>query len=240
MIWTRPILPLQSRAPATGERRRSSGAASGNARAAQEASCCRYDPHLDEEQSAQLRDQLIAEIERMGSGDEAAKWAQGKLGTKNTLMPADASAVESAFAQKLSSLEEGQINPSTAQDDDRPNGSEPREPAGEAPLPCSDDERQPILQKGIRLRDKEHRKFVASKPCPCVRSCAVRSGPSALCPAARPRPPGQRRIYRSALSPPSPRARRGDEAAWWQANKIDPIPFALRLWHERQFDQTSI
>jgi hypothetical protein len=56
------------------------------------------DPHLHEEQSAQLRDRLIAEIERIGSGDEAAIWAQGKLGTKNTLMPADASAVEDAFA----------------------------------------------------------------------------------------------------------------------------------------------
>ncbi|MGA7453706.1 MAG: hypothetical protein WBW73_21335 [Rhodoplanes sp.] len=72
------------------------------------------DPHLHEEQSAQLRDQLIAEIERIGSGDEAAMWAQGKLGTKNKLMPADASAVESAFAQRLSLLEASQ-NPGTAQ-----------------------------------------------------------------------------------------------------------------------------
>ena len=64
------------------------------------------DPRLDAEQSAQLRDQLIAEIERIGSADEAAMWAQRKLGAKNTLMPADASAVESAFAQRLSSLEE--------------------------------------------------------------------------------------------------------------------------------------
>ena len=51
-------------------------------------------------------------------------WAQGKLGAKNALMRADASAVEGAFAQRLSSLEESQINPSTAQDDDRPTGSE--------------------------------------------------------------------------------------------------------------------
>jgi hypothetical protein len=94
------------------------------------------DPHLNEEQSAQLRDQLIAEVERIGSGDEATMWAQRKLGAKNTLMPADASAVESAFAQRLSSLEESRINPSIAQDDDRPSGSEPEEPgAAEAPFP---------------------------------------------------------------------------------------------------------
>ena len=81
------------------------------------------DFHPHEEQSAQLRDQLIAEIERIGSADEAAMWAQGKLGTKNKLIPADASAVEYAFAQRLSSLEESQ-NPGIAQHGDQPSGSE--------------------------------------------------------------------------------------------------------------------
>jgi hypothetical protein len=200
------------------------------------------DPNLDEEQSAQLRDQLIAEIEQIGSADEAAMWAQRNLGAKNTLMPADASAVESAFAQRLSSLEEGQINPSAAQDDDRPDVSEPAETgAAEASFPLSDGESGPVLQKGIRLRDKEHRKFVASKPClVCGR---VPSDPHHLR-FAQPRALGRRvsdeftvplcRLHHRELH------RKGDEAGWWQANKIDPIPFALRLWHERQFDQTGI
>jgi hypothetical protein len=200
------------------------------------------DPNLDEEQSAQLRDQLIAEIEQIGSADEAAMWAQRNLGAKNTLMPADTSAVESAFAQRLSSLEEGQINPSAAQDDDRPDVSEPAETgAAEASFPLSDGESGPVLQKGIRLRDKEHRKFVASKPClVCGR---VPSDPHHLR-FAQPRALGRRvsdeftvplcRLHHRELH------RKGDEAGWWQANKIDPIPFALRLWHERQFDQTGI
>jgi hypothetical protein len=200
------------------------------------------DPHLNEAQSAQLRDTLVAEIERIGSGDEAAMWAQGKLNTKNTLMPADASAVEGAFARRLSSLEESQIDFSTARDGDRPNGSKPGEPgAAEAPLPLSDGESRPVLQKGIRLRDKEHRKFVASKPClVCGR---VPSDPHHLR-FAQPRALGRRvsdeftvplcRLHHRELH------RRGDEAAWWQANKIDPIPFALRLWHERQFEQSDI
>ena len=200
------------------------------------------DSHLDEEQSAQLRDQLIAEIEGISSGDEAAMWAHGKFGTKNTLMPADASVVESAFAQRLPSLEEGQIDPSTAQDDDRPAGSEPGEPGtAVAPLPLSDGESRQVLQKGIRLRDKEHRKFVAGKPClVCGR---VPSDPHHLR-FAQPRALGRRvsdeftvplcRLHHRELH------RNGDEAAWWQANKIDPIPFALRLWHERQFEQSGI
>jgi hypothetical protein len=199
------------------------------------------DFHPNEEQSAQLRDQLIAEIERIGSADEAAMWAQGKLGTKNKLMPADASAVESAFAQRLSLLEESQ-NPGTAQHGDQPSGSELEEPGtAEAAFPLSDGENRPVLQKGIRLRDKEHRRFVASKPClVCGR---VPSDPHHLR-FAQPRALGRRvsdeftvplcRLHHRELH------RKGDEAGWWQAKKIDPIPFALRLWHERQFDQTSI
>jgi hypothetical protein len=42
-------------------------------------------PRLDEAQSVQLRDQLIAEIGRIGSGDEAAIWAQGKLGGSGSI-----------------------------------------------------------------------------------------------------------------------------------------------------------
>jgi hypothetical protein len=199
-------------------------------------------PRLDEEQSAQLRNQLIAEIERIDSADEAAIWAQRKLGTKNTLMPGDASAVEGAFAERLASLEQGPIDPSIAQNDDRPDGSEAGRPgAAEAPLTLSDGESRPVLQKGIRLRDKEHRKSVASMPClVCGRSP---SDPHHLR-FAQPRALGRRisdeftvplcRVHHRELH------RRGDEAAWWQANKIDPIPLALRLWHERQLDQTGI
>lgn len=198
------------------------------------------DPHLSEEQSAPLRDQLIVEIKRIGSADEAATWAQRQLGAKNTLMPADANAVETAFAQRLASLEQSPINPSAAQDDDRRR--EPGEPgAAEAPFPPSHGESRPVLQKGIRLRDKEHRRFVASKPClVCGR---MPSDPHHLR-FAQPRALGRRvsdeftvplcRLHHRELH------RNGDEAAWWQANKIDPIPLALRLWHERQFDHTGL
>lgn len=198
------------------------------------------DPHLSEEQSAPLRDQLIVEIKRIGSADEAATWAQRQLGAKNTLMPADANAVETAFAQRLASLEQSPINPSAAQDDDRRR--EPGEPgAAEAPFPPSHGESRPVLQKGIRLRDKEHRRFVASKPClVCGR---MPSDPHHLR-FAQPRALGRRvsdeftvplcRLHHRELH------RNGDEAAWWQANKIDPIPLALRLWHERQFEQAGI
>ena len=53
--------------------------------------------HPDAEQSAELRDALIAEIERLGSADDAAEWARESLLAKNTLTAADANAVERAF-----------------------------------------------------------------------------------------------------------------------------------------------
>ena len=143
-------------------------------------------------------------------------------------MPADASAVESAFAQRLLSPEEGQINPSTEQDNDPPAGANrqrPARPRRHSHSQTAKAGRSSRKASGCATRSTE---VCRKQALPCVRSCAVRSGPFALCPAARPRPPGQRqftvplcRLHHRELH------RKGDEAAWWQANKIDPIPFAL-------------
>ncbi len=152
-------------------------------------------------------------------------------------MAADASAVESAFAQRLF-FARGELSSIQARpnDDGRLNAGEPEEPgAAQAPSPVSNGESRPVLQKGIRLRDKEHRKFVASKPClVCGRAP---SDPHHLR-FAQPRALGRRvsdeftvplcRIHHRELH------REGDEAAWWRAVKIDPMPLALNLWRQTQ------
>ena len=56
--------------------------------------------------SAKLRDALIAELKRIGSPDDAAVWARRNLAAKNRLTAADATAVESAFAERLSELDQ--------------------------------------------------------------------------------------------------------------------------------------
>jgi ERF superfamily protein len=61
-------------------------------------------PIFDPEQSVKLREALIAELERLGSPDDAAVWAHRNLAAKNTLTAADANAVENAFAQRLSGI----------------------------------------------------------------------------------------------------------------------------------------
>jgi hypothetical protein len=87
------------------------------------------------------------------------------------------------------------------------------------------------LGKTIRLRDKDHRKFVQRLAClVCGRAP---SDPHHLT-FTQPRALGHRvsdeftvpvcRIHHRELH------RSGDEAAWWQKLNIDPLPVALRLW----------
>ena len=61
-------------------------------------------PILTTEASAQLRDRLLTEVHELGSSDDAATWAHGKLADKNRLNAADAQAVENAFKAKLEAL----------------------------------------------------------------------------------------------------------------------------------------
>jgi hypothetical protein len=59
---------------------------------------------LELEASAELRDQLIAELKNLNSAEEAANWAHRVLSEKNTLMADDAKHVEDAFQVRLASI----------------------------------------------------------------------------------------------------------------------------------------
>jgi hypothetical protein len=59
---------------------------------------------LDPEQSAALRERLLAEIGKTASADLAASWAQEALTAKNSLTAADAKLVEDAFELRISEL----------------------------------------------------------------------------------------------------------------------------------------
>ena len=97
------------------------------------------------------------------------------------------------------------------------------------------------LGKPVRLRDKDHRRFVIRQAClVCGR---VPSDPHHLT-FTQPRALGRRvsdefivpvcRVHHHQLH------RSGNEAAWWQRLNIDPIPVALRLWqHTQSDDRTS-
>src|SRR5262249_22529524 len=93
------------------------------------------------------------------------------------------------------------------------------------------------LGKTVRLRDKDHQKFVLRQPClVCGR---VPSDPHHLT-FTQPRALGYRvsdeftvpvcRIHHRELH------RSGDEVAWWQKLNIDPLPVALRLWQHTRLN----
>jgi hypothetical protein len=186
-------------------------------------------PVLAANPSAQLRDRLLDELNGLQSSDEAASWANRSLPAKNTLIVADAQLVEDGFRIKMAALGEAQPEapPEVTQN---PNPATARPPQESHPM-GSRTPRGPIAAKTIRLRDKEHRKFVGSQPCLiCGRSPADAHHLR----FAQPRALGRKvsdeftvpvcRVHHRELH------RHGDEAGWWQKLKLDPLPIARRLW----------
>jgi ERF superfamily len=185
-------------------------------------------PILAADLSAQLTDRLLEELGGLQSSDEAADWAHRSLPAKNTLIVADAQLVEDGFRLKMAALGEAEPGepPEASQN---PN---PAIPNTQESLPTgSRNSRGRIAAKTIRLRDKDHRKFVSSQPClVCGRSPADAHHLR----FAQPRALGRKvsdeftvpvcRVHHRELH------RHGDEAAWWQKTKIDPLPIARRLW----------
>jgi hypothetical protein len=178
--------------------------------------------------SAQLRDHLLGELSGLQSSDEAANWAHRSLPAKDTLITADAQLVEDGFRLKIAALGEA---PEVIQNPD-PATAVPQE---SLPIKAANNGRGRIAAKTIRLRDKDHRKFVSSQPClVCGRSPADAHHLR----FAQPRALGRKvsdeftvpvcRVHHRELH------RHGDEAGWWQKTMIDPLPIARRLWqHER-------
>jgi ERF superfamily len=178
--------------------------------------------------SAQLRDRLLGELSGLQSSDEAADWANRSLPAKNTLIIADAQLVEDGFRVKMAALGEAQPGepPEAAQ---KPN---PATAATQDSLPTGPRTgRGRIAAKTIRLRDKDHRKFVSSQACLV---CGRLPADAHHLRFAQPRALGRKvsdeftvpvcRVHHRELH------RHGDEAAWWQKTKVDPLPIARRLW----------
>ena len=98
-------------------------------------------------------------------------------------------------------------------------------------LPGPGPRRRGIAAKAIRLRDKEHCKFVASQPCIV---CGRTPSEAHHIRFAQPRALG-RKVSDEYTVPVCRLHHRdlhgyGDEASWWAAVNIDPLPTALELW----------
>jgi ERF superfamily len=93
------------------------------------------------------------------------------------------------------------------------------------------------LSEPRQYRDRAHLRFVSAQPCLI---CGRRPSDAHHLRFAQPRALGRRvsdefavplcRTHHRALH------RNGDEAAWWEANKIDPLMVAQDLWHRTRLN----
>jgi ERF superfamily len=190
---------------------------------------------LPVDQSALLRDRLLVELCDLKSLDEAATWAHRILAIKNTLIVADAQLIEASFQGKV-----GAFN------DDRPGEtSETIKVSAELRLATDNQLAEPktevltglgirrgrVAAKTVRLRDKEHRKFVATHPClVCGRTPADAHHLRFAQPSAMGRKVSDEFTVPLCRGHHRELHRHGVEMTWWQSVNIDPLPTALRLW----------
>ena len=194
---------------------------------------------LATDQSEALRDRLVAELSDLKSADEAADWVHKNLPAKNTLTPADAETVEACFRKRLETIE---LGPAARKEEAQPastegpaSGVEIEDAVAVAPLVIPNDNasirRRRVAAKTIRLRDKDHCKFVASQPCIV---CGRTPSEAHHIRFAQPRALG-RKVSDEYTVPVCRVHHRdlhgyGDEASWWAGVGIDPLLIALELW----------
>ncbi len=198
-------------------------------------------PILGLDQSALHRDRLLTELERLQTSDEAAAWAHQNLPTKNTLTATDAQLVETSFQAKLAGLDDAEPEERSSPAPSGPGERaiiHPRPEPADQPAAPADGPRAPrrrVSAKTIRLRDKDHRQYVSRQPCLV---CGRTPADAHHLRFAQPRALGRK--VSDEFTVPVCRAhhrelhRHGDEAAWWQSIKLDPLPIARRLWQRER------
>jgi ERF superfamily len=195
---------------------------------------------LEPEKSALLRDRLLGEVGALATQEQATAWAQKAMAGKNILTTVDCGVVESAFAARMAQLGDDGIG----------------DPALNLPAPAESQTAEAELGRRVnnavawhidksalplseprRYRDRAHLRFVSAQPCLI---CGRRPTDAHHLRFAQPRALGRRvsdeyavplcRTHHRALH------RHGDEAAWWETNKVDPLVVAEELWQRTRLD----
>jgi ERF superfamily len=178
---------------------------------------------LDGRASAELRDNFVAEIHALGSSDEATAWAQRRMADKNRLSAADARKIEEAFQHRIFSF-------STRVRAVRANGSRKSARARQG---ASIDKSALAFPEPRRVRDRDHVRSVAQKPCLV---CGRRPSDPHHLRFAQSRAMGRK--VSDEFTVPLCRGhhrelhRSGHEATWWRKQGIDPAGAARGLWLE--------
>jgi hypothetical protein len=203
---------------------------------------------LPPDESASVRARLLEQLSQIQSADDAASWARHSLPIKNTLAAPDAQSIETTFALTLSRFADG--TPAAPPGEDTvesvpARGGVENTAQGTAQEPegaNNDDSISPptVAPKVIRLRDKEHRQFVAHQPCVV---CGRRPSDPHHLRFAQPRALSRKvsdefvvpvcRLHHREIH------RYGDEPAWWAKIGIDPMVLAHQLWRRTRKNNES-
>ncbi len=191
-------------------------------------------PVLAPEASAELRDRLIAELNDLGSADDAAMWAHRCLCEKNKLTVADAQRVEDAFQARLANLATGDTEPRQTPE------SQPVTPHSRSAGKPKNRARSKTIDKSVlafpeprRVRDRNHVKAVAQHPCLI---CGRRPADAHHLRFAQSLALGRK--VSDEFTVPLCRGHHrevhhcGDEVAWWRNFGVDPTVTARALWLE--------
>jgi hypothetical protein len=201
-----------------------------------------YSVVLDVDQSAALRDKLLAEIESLTSAESGVAWATQALPAKNSLTAADAKLVEIAFEQKLSSRPSGEASAAETAASLKPKSDQ----AAQASTSESDD--RPGIDKSVlavaaprRYRNREHLRYVAHQPCLV---CGRKPSDPHHLRHVQPRALGRKASDEFAvpLCRSHHRAvhRASNEQKWWHAAGIDPVKVARKLWRRTRVNEGQI
>ena len=195
------------------------------------------------EQSANLRERLVAQLACINSADEAAAWAHRNLPAKNTLTAGDAQIVEEEFRVRLL----------------RDRGSPRRKWSIQCCIKSSCPPISPMrapIQKHRERPGNSHARVQSVRWAKWF-ACAIRSTGSSWLGRHAWSVAGRGRIRITSRLPNLARLdsrvsdeftvpvcrihhrelhRSGDEAAWWRKLNIDPLPVALRLWQHTRGD----
>jgi hypothetical protein len=191
-------------------------------------------PILGFQQSAELCERLLGELNGLASGEDAATWAHRSLPEKNRLTAADAQRVEDAFRACLMVCgSKAEDEPDTAIQSAVPTrpGRPSRKGSRAKRVVGAIDKSALAFPEPRRIRDRGHVRYVAKEACLL---CGRR--PSDAHHLRFAQHPALGRKVSDEFTVPLCRGhhrevhRCGDEAAWWVEVGIDPMVAARVLW----------
>jgi hypothetical protein len=196
-------------------------------------------PTLNAEASAQLGDQLVAELNELRSSDDAGTWAHRRLDEKNRLKPADAQRVEEAFVARVAAFAadstEAALTWRSSEPSMRPQRIKPDVPGNAVQVrprrSKTIDKSALAFPEPRRIRDRDHVRFVAKQSCLiCGRQ------PSDAHHVRFAQSPALGRKVSDEFTVPLCRGHHrevhhcGDEPVWWLKVRINPMVKARELW----------